>query len=419
MCGQSSGSNTPLQANQRLGNLMPDVAIEVDGLWKNFRMYHERNRYIKAALLRGRRARYEEFWALSDVTFSIRESETVGFIGANGSGKSTLLKCLTRIYQPNRGSIRVNGRTAALLELGAGFSPELTGRENIFLNGSILGMTRRDIHAKLDEIVEFAGLGDFLDSPVKNYSSGMTVRLGFSIAAHVDPRILLIDEVLSVGDQSFQQRSAEKIETFKREGRTIVVVSHSLGVIEQLCQRTIWLNKGRIRDDGASSKVVAAYSGGTPSALTQNREAGHAQWGTGEARLTSIRICDFADNLISHIDNKQPIRITLQLNSHVRLDGAFIRVSINSENGNCAWSTSTQHGKSALRVLDGPATAIIDVPPLRLSSGRYMLSASIWDATGTIELDHQHNWQSLQVEQSGIAEPGLLQLEATWRMRRD
>ena len=242
---------------------MTKTVIEVDGLWKNFRMYHERNRYIKAAMLRGRRARYEEFWALRDISVSVQDGATIGFIGANGSGKSTFLKCLTGIYKPDRGSLQVHGTVAALLELGAGFSPELTGRENIFLNGSILGMSRNDIKAKLDDIVEFAGIGEFIDSPVKNYSSGMTVRLGFSIAAHVEPRILLIDEVLSVGDQSFQRRSSEKIEEFRREGRTIVVVSHSLGVVEQLCSETVWLDKGSMRMHGPSAEVIAAYTGGS------------------------------------------------------------------------------------------------------------------------------------------------------------
>jgi len=161
---------------------MSDVAITVDGVWKSFRLYQERNRYIKAALLRGRRARYEEFWALQDVSFEVKHGETFGIVGSNGSGKSTMLKCLSKILYPNKGSVQVNGRLAALLELGAGFHYELSGRENVYLNGAILGMTKRDLDLRFDDIVQFAGLEKFIDSPVKNYSSGMVVRLGFAIA---------------------------------------------------------------------------------------------------------------------------------------------------------------------------------------------------------------------------------------------
>ena len=201
------------------------AAITVDGLWKNFRLYHERNRYIKAAVLRGRRARYEEFWALKDVSFEIPQGETFGIIGSNGSGKSTMLKCLAGILYPNKGGVTVDGKLAALLELGAGFHYELTGRENVFLNGAILGLSKKDLELKYDEIVQFAGLEKFIDTPVKNYSSGMIVRLGFAIATNVNPEILLIDEILSVGDQNFQRRSAEKIDEFRRDGRTIIIVS--------------------------------------------------------------------------------------------------------------------------------------------------------------------------------------------------
>jgi len=175
-------------------------SVVVDGLWKNFRLYHERNQFLKAAILRGRRARYEEFWALRDLSFEVPTGQTFGVIGSNGSGKSTLLKCLAGILVPDRGQVTTHGRVSALLELGAGFHPELSGRENVFLNGAILGLKKDEITARFDDIVEFAGLADFIDTPVKNYSSGMFVRLGFAVAANVEPDVLLTDEVLSVGD---------------------------------------------------------------------------------------------------------------------------------------------------------------------------------------------------------------------------
>ena len=183
---------------------MSNSAISVNSLSKNFRLYHERNRYIKAAMLRGRRAKYEEFWALKDVSFEVAHGATLGIIGSNGSGKTTMLKCLTGIYTPDMGTIKIDGKLAALLELGAGFHPELSGAENIFLNGAILGMSKRDVENKFDSIVEFAGLEKFIDTPVKNFSSGMVVRLGFSIASHVEPEILLIAEKLATGELDFK-----------------------------------------------------------------------------------------------------------------------------------------------------------------------------------------------------------------------
>ena len=398
---------------------MSESVIKVAGLWKNFRMYHERNRFIKAALLRGRRATYEDFWALQDVSIDVRDGATIGFIGANGSGKSTFLKCLTGIYRPDRGSVEVTGTVAALLELGAGFSPELTGRENIFLNGSILGMSRNDIKQKLDAIVEFAGIGEFIDTPVKNFSSGMTVRLGFSIAAHVEPHILLIDEVLSVGDQSFQRRSSEKIEEFRREGRTIVVVSHSLGVVEHLCTETVWLEKGAVRMRGPSSEVIAAYSGGSYQTHLRDGDSLHEQWGTGDAQLTSLHLGDSAGNAVSFVETGAALRLTLQMNAHTQIESPIIRVSIDTLQGQHVWSTSTQQGHTHLRVLDGPTTAVIAIPNLPLLDGQYTISASISDATGTTEIDHHRNWVTFDVHHRGIYDSGVVHIPSTWTVHRD
>ena len=398
---------------------MTETVISVEGLWKNFRMYHERNRYIKAAMLRGRRARFDEFWALKDISVDVPDGATIGFIGANGSGKSTFLKCLTGIYKPDRGHVKVHGTVAALLELGAGFSPELTGRENIYLNGSILGMTRSDIKSKMNDIIEFAGLGEFIDSPVKNYSSGMTVRLGFSVAAHVEPRILLIDEVLSVGDQSFQRRSSEKIEEFRREGRTIVVVSHSLGVVEQLCSETVWLEKGSMRMRGPSAEVIAAYTGGSYQQHLRATDGLHEQWGTGDAQIMSISITNPSGEEVSMVETDAPLRITLQMNAHTRVEAPIVRVSIDTLQGQHVWASSSQHGQARLRVLDGPATAVIDLPRLPLLDGQYTISAAILDATGTTELDHHRNWKTLDVHHRGIHDSGVVHIPATWSMRRD
>jgi ABC-type polysaccharide/polyol phosphate transport system ATPase subunit len=397
---------------------MSKNAIEVNSLSKNFRLYHERNRYIKAAFLRGRRAKYEEFIALNDVSFDVPHGATLGIIGSNGSGKTTMLKCLTGIYTPEHGSIKIDGKVAALLELGAGFHPELTGSENIFLNGAILGMTKKDVELKFEEIVEFAGLEKFINTPVKNFSSGMVVRLGFSIAAHVEPKILLIDEILSVGDQDFQRKSTEKIEEFRREGRTIVVVSHSLGLVQQLCKEVIWLDKGKIRQVGLAADVISAYTGGSYAEHVERDDESRERWGTGDARINSIELLSSDDIKIQHFDSDSAVRVRFQINAHVRLESPILRVRITKLNGDVIWATSTQRVSNLIRILDGPATATLDIPKLGLLEGTYYLSASISNSTSTTELDHCQNWLRFNVHKTNMFDEGVVSVESSWSLER-
>lgn len=238
---------------------MTTAAVRIEQLSKSFRLYHERNLSLKSVLARRRRSVHEDFWALSDVSFDVPEGSTFGLIGSNGSGKSTLLKCLAKIYFPNQGRITANGRLAAMLEVGSGFHPELTGRENIFLNGSILGMSRKTIVSKFDEIVDFSGIEEHLDQPVKNYSSGMYVRLGFSVAISVEPEILVVDEVLAVGDADFQAKCLAKFARFHDEGRTVIVVTHSTETLLEMCDQAVWLDKGQLRAVGRAQPVMAEY----------------------------------------------------------------------------------------------------------------------------------------------------------------
>jgi ABC-type polysaccharide/polyol phosphate transport system ATPase subunit len=238
---------------------MSDWAVRVSDVSKKFRLYHERNQTLKSAILRGRTSKHEDFWALEDVSLDVMEGHTHGLIGSNGSGKSTLLKCLAKIYWPTKGSIHYKGRMASLLEVGSGFHLELSGRENIYLNGSILGMSRKEIDRKFDDIVDFSGVERFLDQPVKNYSSGMYVRLGFSIAINVDPDILVVDEVLSVGDEEFQRKSFQKFLEFKKRGKTIIMVTHTMPVVEDICDAVTWIEKGTLRRTGPAKDVVRDY----------------------------------------------------------------------------------------------------------------------------------------------------------------
>jgi ABC-type polysaccharide/polyol phosphate transport system ATPase subunit len=235
-------------------------AVVVDDVSKKFRMYHEHNNSLKAALMRGRKSVHDDFWALNNVSFEVPAGSTFGLIGRNGSGKSTLLKCLARILQPESGTITANGRQASLLEVGSGFHPELSGRENIFLNGSILGMSKKEVTSKFDEIVAFSGVEKFIDQPVKNYSSGMYVRLGFSVAVSVTPDILVVDEVLSVGDATFQKRCRNKFQEMKKSGQTIILVSHSMSTVESMCDQVAWLDSGTLRQTGPAKGVIAAYT---------------------------------------------------------------------------------------------------------------------------------------------------------------
>lgn len=236
-----------------------DLAMVAHGVSKRFRIYHERNQSLKQTILRRRRGVFEEFWALEDVSLEIPKASTFGLIGENGSGKSTLLKCLAKILVPDKGSIESQGSISALLELGAGFHPELSGRENVFLNGAILGISPKELNRRFDEIVEFSGIERFIDTPVKNYSSGMYVRLGFAVAINVSPDILLVDEVLAVGDAEFQQKCALKFQELKDSGCTIVVVSHAMGMIEQLCDSGAWLEHGTVKAVGSAAEIIDSY----------------------------------------------------------------------------------------------------------------------------------------------------------------
>ncbi len=248
--------------------------MAVSSVWKSFRLYHERNQYLKAAILKGRRARYEEFWALKGVDFEVPTGSTFGVIGSNGSGKSTLLKCLAGILVPEKGRSRSTAGSRHCSSSAPGSTRSSAAGRTCSSTAPSSACRRRRSTARFDDIVEFAGLEEFIDTPVKNYSSGMFVRLGFAVAAHVEPEVLLIDEVLSVGDESFQRKCAEKIEQFRQDGRTIVFVSHGLDQVQQLCEDVAWIDKGELRDVGPAADVITSYQGESHHARAGRRRAG-------------------------------------------------------------------------------------------------------------------------------------------------
>ena len=309
--------------------LMSDSIISVENLSKRYLLgrqaergdglRHVLERAVRAPLgwIRSgkgeKQSKTKEFWALRDLNIEVKPGEVVGIIGRNGAGKSTLLKILSRITEPTRGRIRLRGRVASLLEVGTGFHPELTGRENIFLNGAILGMGRMEIKRKFDEIVVFAGLETFLDTPVKRYSSGMYVRLGFAVAAHLEPEILIVDEVLAVGDAEFQKKCLQKMGDVAQGGRTVLFVSHNMQAVTRLCPRCILLHEGQIKLDGPSARVANAYlnSGITTTAAREWPDISSAP-GDGVGRLRAVRVRSSKGEVIESIDIREPVGIELE-----------------------------------------------------------------------------------------------------------
>jgi ABC-2 type transport system ATP-binding protein len=267
---------------------MSELSISVESVSKQFRLFHERPSSIKERILRMRRSRAVDFWALRDISYDIPEGSTVGLIGANGSGKTTLLKIIGGILRPTRGRVMTRGRIAALLELGAGFHPELTGRENVYLNASILGLSRKDTDRQFDDIVQFSELEEFIDNQVKFYSSGMFMRLGFAVAVHVDPGILLIDEVLAVGDEAFQRKCIDRVREFQQEGRTIVLVTHAVDRVRQICDRAIMLERGTVRASGDVGNVVREFR----LAMLQLHAGRDRVDVTREAEITGVELLD-------------------------------------------------------------------------------------------------------------------------------
>lgn len=330
-----------------------------------------------ADVIRGRQViqgdEVEEFAALSDVTFNVKQGEVLGIIGRNGAGKSTLLKILSRITEPTRGKVLLRGRVASLLEVGTGFHPELTGRENVFLNGAILGMTQREIRKKFDEIIAFAEVEKFVDTPVKHYSSGMYVRLAFSVAAHLESEILIVDEVLAVGDAEFQKKCLGKMEGVVTEGRTILFVSHQLSAVNRLCRQVIWLDHGRVVDYGEPNLIVPRYlstaSSGLPLAQFEQPQD------TNGFFFREVSVRDRDGNPSSELDARIPFDINLQYQVSKELNRVEIAVRVKTIDGMSVFTSIAPAGTVKMTKMPGSYVASVQVPGLFLMPGSYTLSA--------------------------------------------
>ncbi len=392
------------------------VAITVEDVAKRFKLVHERNSSLKATVFNGfRRVRYEEFWALDGIDLAVPEGSTFGLIGHNGSGKSTLLKCMARIYRPTRGRIATVGKVSALLELGAGFHPELSGRENVYLNGSILGLSRREVADRFDDIVSFAGLERFIDSPVKNYSSGMFVRLGFAVAINVEPDILLVDEVLAVGDESFQQRCMEKFADLRRSGRTVVVVSHGLESIRNICDDAAWLDHGNLIETGPAGHVVDSY---LASVRDERREREHQvpaegdglEGGAGSWAVSGFALRDGDGRVTDILTTGEDATFELTVVAP-QAEDITVTISVHRSDGVHA-ATSSHRVRTPG---PGPATYRYATPHLPLTAGVYDVNVGVHDGHGQVRYAGQPKIGRFDVTStSHVDDGGVVALGGSW-----
>lgn len=403
--------------------------IEFEGVSKRFVIHRRRARTLRERVLgffEGERGSREELWALRDVSLRVEPGDCLGIIGANGSGKSTTLKLMTRILQPTSGRVQVRGRVSALLELGAGFHPDLTGRENVYLNGSVLGLSRQTIKSRFDEIVAFAEMERFIDMPVKHYSSGMYMRLAFAIAINVDPDILLTDEVLAVGDQSFQAKCMERIGDLKRSGVTTVFVSHSLETVRSLCNTAIWLADGQVAAEGDSDRVVEAYLASVAEkeesrlAVEQPPAGVQSRLGSGEATILDVRFLG-ADGRERHtFAAGGPLTARIRYRASQRVTRPVFGVAIYHSDGIHINGPNTRFAGYDIDWIEGEGEMDYVVESLPLLEGSYDFSVSIYDHSLSHAYDHQQRaYRFLVTYGPAVGERfGLVYIPSRWEHRR-
>lgn len=373
---------------------MSNKVITIEGLSKRYKLglmhagsIRELANGLTDRLLFRKRAPREdksEFWALRDIDLTIDEGQVVAVIGRNGAGKSTLLKILSRITKPTTGRATIHGRVGSLLEVGTGFHPELTGRENIFLNGTMLGMSSREIRGKLDQIIDFSEIEKFIDTPVKRYSSGMYVRLAFAVAAHLEPEVLIVDEVLAVGDAVFQKKCLGKMQDVGKEGRTVLFVSHNMGAVKSLCSRAVLLEHGQLVMDGAVNEVVNRYLLGA----TECDSAGwipedHVRIGTGEARIRRVQVVGEDGEPTGELSMDQDVKVALHIEAFENIPDAHFEIGLYSEDGVAVAVTHRDIDHDASPLPSGEFVVNADVS-IKLLPGKYRIGASIYRDSGYI-----------------------------------
>jgi ABC-2 type transport system ATP-binding protein len=348
------------------------TSVEIRDVSKKFRLYKEKPSSLKARLISSR-ARAEDFWALRDVSFDIEPGQSVGLIGPNGSGKTTLLKMIAGILRPTAGSVVTRGRIAALLELGAGFHPELTGRENVYLNAAFLGLSRKETDAVYDDIVDFAELPDFMDNQVKFYSSGMLVRLGFAVAVHVDPAILLVDEVLAVGDEAFQRKCLDRVRLFQRDGRTIIFVTHAVDLVRQICDRAVMLHHGVIHSEGAPDHVVRDFR----LVMLQHDLEYATEEGTKEVEIVSAELVGGDGASASVIHPGEELTIVVDLRSSAPVEDPVVSFALHDQDNRFVFGSNTSEHGVDLHGMDGKRRVRFHLRSLPFVSGKYWVTLGV------------------------------------------
>ncbi|HSL22608.1 MAG TPA: ABC transporter ATP-binding protein [Vicinamibacterales bacterium] len=433
-------------------------AIEVRDVTKVYRRYSHRRQFatLKSALISGSLIRDlrpdETFTAVNGVSFDVRSGSTFGVVGRNGSGKSTILKLVAGISKPTSGSVRVRGRISALIELGAGFHPEISGRENVFINGIMLGLSKREVARRFDEIVEFAEMKEFIDAPVKTYSSGMYMRLGFAVAIHVDPDVLLVDEVLAVGDESFTHKCLDKFAEFKRRGKTILLVTHSLGLVERFCDEALWLDSGVVRAEGDPKRVVDSYitdvgnteeahlaasdaraqqavaadaagaaegaipaqpGGETPGQPIDGFRAVEGRWGSRDVEIVDVRIAG-REAAAGHVfQSGEPLSITLVVNAARPTEDLVFGVGIFNAEGVCCYGTNTDLEGLRPRPFSGRGEVTFQIERVDLVEGTYKLDVAAHRKDG-YPYDYHRLLYTFRVK-SRVHDVGIYRPRHAWR----
>ncbi len=401
-----------------------DCAIRLERIAVRYRVPHERYVTLKEHAIRWleRRIQYDDFWALRDVSLHVRRGEIVGIVGRNGAGKSTLLKVIARVLRPTRGRVQISGRVAPLLEFGAGFHSELTGRENVFLNGALLGFSHAEMQAKFKHIVDFAELWDFIDAPLRTYSSGMVARLGFAVATDIEPDILILDEVLSVGDAAFQQKSAERIQGFRAGGATILLVSHSLEAVQTICDRAVWLEHGRVMAEGAVDQVIRQYRGddkaieskrlSTSGPLPQQRS------GSRRIEIVKVRLTDAMGAEQSIFKTGEPLVLQIHYHAPSLVPFPVFGMAIHRHDGMHITGPNTALAGLSLPSVEGYETITYTIPSLPLLEGLYHISVAVVNQDDTEIFDYHdraYPFRVLNVNGPVRERYGMITLNGEWR----
>jgi ABC-2 type transport system ATP-binding protein/lipopolysaccharide transport system ATP-binding protein len=404
------------------------VAIAVQGVTKRFRRLNDRKTNVKEIFSssRERLAKHDDFWALKGVTFDVPRGKTFGLIGHNGSGKSTLLKLVAGIHRPTEGTITSHGRVSAMLELGAGFHPEMSGRENVYLNGSILGMTRKQIDAAMDAIIEFSGLEEFIDTPVKVYSSGMYVRLGFAIAVNLEPEILIIDEVIAVGDEEFQRRCFDHLYELRRRGVTIVLVTHSMGLIADLCDEVAWLDRGVLKAVGPAREIVDQYLAQVnrkeaqrqdtpePEEDPEGAESRTPRRGSGEVRVTDVEFLAADGTRLPFLSTGRPCTLRIRYQADEALPSVTFGLGLTHESGVQVAGPNSGYGEAAFAIQAGAGHVDFAMAALPLQPGEFLVSTAVVDKGHTYDfLDRAF---VVKVRADDVTEPGLVKVAGEWTL---